>query len=121
MALLPNLQLLYVRDVARSQAFYEALFDTKASFSSPRYVAFLSDNGAAFALWSGGEAPEPVAPPRGELGLMLEGGDAVDQLWPRWRDLLDVEVVEPLHTAVFGRTFLLRDPDGHLIRVCQRD
>ncbi len=117
----PNLQLVYVSDIERSTAFYETLFNIKPVFSSPRYVAFAADGEALFAIWSGGTTPDTSIPRFSEIGIMLPSGEDVDRLFEEWRKKPDIKIVKEPHTEVFGRTFLIEDPDGHIIRVCPLD
>lgn len=117
----PNLQLLYVTDIPRSTALYRRLFAADPVFVSPRYVAFSAGGEALFALWSGGDAPHADVPRFVETGIMLASGEAVDRLYQAWRDDPDLRIAQPPRTEVFGRTFVALDPDGHQIRVCQRD
>lgn len=119
-AIVANLQLIYVSDIARSTAFYQQLFAAKPVFSSPQYVAFAGSGDALFALWSG-TAPDTAAAPRGEIGIMLPDGSAVAALYARWQQGSHFHIVTPLREEPYGQTFVLADPDGHLIRVCQRD
>ncbi|OQS42918.1 VOC family protein [Chromobacterium haemolyticum] len=117
----PNLQLLYVTDIPRSTTLYRRLFAADPVFVSPRYVAFSAGGEALFALWSGGDAPHADVPRFVETGIMLASGEAVDGLYQAWRDDPDLRIAQPPSTEVFGRTFLMLDPDGNQIRVCQRD
>lgn len=118
----PNLFLVYVRDTARATAFYSDLFDITPQFTSPRYVAFEVAPGVLFAVWSGrGEHAAPTAPRLSEVGLMVPGGGtAVDEVYERWL-AKGVAVVEEPHEDVFGRTFVITDPDGNLVRVSPVD
>ncbi|MDE1479731.1 VOC family protein [Xenorhabdus bovienii] len=118
-----NLQLVYVSNVERSTVFYKSLFKTDPIFTSARYVAFRasSSGDALFAIWSGGEIPDPQAQRFNEIGIMLPTGDDVDQLFQEWQSNPDIEIVKEPYTDIFGRTFLVRDPDGHIIRVCPLD
>lgn len=120
-SLKPNLQLVYVSDVTRSTAFYEALFNAKPVFSSPRYVAFDAGDGALFAIWSGGATPDCSVSRFSEIGIMLSSNEEVDRLFDEWRKNPAIEIVQAPSTEVFGRTFVVKDPDGHLIRVCPMD
>ncbi|UTH73024.1 VOC family protein [Chromobacterium sp. IIBBL 290-4] len=120
-SLKPNLQLLYVSDIQRSTMFYRQLLQAAPVFVSPRYVAFSAGGEALFALWSGGGEPDAQAPRYSEIGIMLPGGDAVDRVYEAWKKHPDVRIVQAPHTAVFGRTFVAADPDGHWIRVCPLD
>jgi uncharacterized glyoxalase superfamily protein PhnB len=57
---------------------------------------------------------------RAELAFMVDSHVAVDALYEEWRkEGLSIEQ-EPM-TAVFGRTFVALDPDGHRLRVCTPD
>lgn len=118
----PNLFLVYVRDAEAATAFYRELFDLEPVFTSPRYVAFPVAPGVLFALWTGrNEHAEPSTPRTSELGLMLPGSaSAVDELFARWTSR-GLTVVEEPHDEVFGRTFVVADPDGNLIRVSPVD
>ena len=117
----PNLQLVYVSNIERSTAFYETLFNAKATFESPRYVAFAVDGEAAFAIWTGGTKPDLATPRFSEIGIMLPSNEDVDRLFAEWRKNPEIKVVREPYTEVFGRTFLVEDPDGHMIRVCPLD
>lgn len=118
----PNQFMIYVRDAKVATEFYRTLFEMEPSFTSPRYVAFEVAPGVLFAVWTGGSRNVTTDPPRtSEVGLMVPGGgDAVDEIHQRWSDL-GVTVLEPPHDDVFGRTFVVADPDGNLIRVAPVD
>ncbi|WP_331374909.1 VOC family protein [Sinorhizobium chiapasense] len=118
----PNLILLYVQNPAESSAFYSRLFGRQPSASFPTYVAFDFDGGLSFGLWSmsaenfqaSGEGN------RTELAFMVEDDAAVERLYDAWcREGVTIE--QELMTAVFGRTFVALDPDGHRLRVCTPD
>ena len=116
-----NLQLVYVSDIERSTAFYKTLFNIEPSFMSPRYVAFPASGEALFAIWTGGGKPDATAPRYSEIGIMLPASENVDRLYEEWRENPDIKVVREPYTEVFGRTFLVADPDGHIIRVSMKD
>lgn len=123
----PNLFLLYVSDAEASTAFYAELFAIDPVFVTPRYVAFEVAPGVLFSLWSGldgrdaAASTDPATPRTSEVGLMLEGGpERIDEVFAQWRGM-GARVVEAPHDAVFGRTFVIADPDGNLVRVCPRD
>lgn len=117
----PNLQLVYVSDIERSTAFYKTLFNAEPVFSSPRYVAFSADTKAAFAIWTGGVKPDRSIPRFSEIGIMLSTNEEVEDLFKKWKKNPDIKIAQELCTEVFGRTFLVEDPDGHIIRVCPID
>jgi predicted enzyme related to lactoylglutathione lyase len=118
----PNLFLTYVQDAGEATAFYSDLFDIQPSFISPRYVAFDVAPGVLFAVWTGrNEHAVPATPRVSEVGLMVPGSaGAVDDLYAQWA-AKGVSVVEEPHDDVFGRTFVISDPDGNLIRVSPVD
>ncbi|TXG76916.1 glyoxalase [Candidatus Dojkabacteria bacterium] len=118
-----NLQLVYVSDISRSMAFYKNIFKSDPIFSSPRYVAFVADadGEALFAIWTGGDNPDATIPRFSEIGIMLSSNAEVDRLFDEWRDREEITVVREPYDEVFGRTFLVKDPDGHIIRICPRD
>ncbi|UYA60777.1 hypothetical protein NAL19_2669 [Pectobacterium sp. F1-1] len=122
-AITPNLQLVYVSDVERSTDFYRFIFKKEPVFVTPRYVAFPSSGDALFAIWSGGEEPEAGIPRFSEIGIMLPTGGDVDKLFTEWisQKTNEINVLKEPYTDVFGRTFLISDPDGHIIRVCPLD
>jgi predicted enzyme related to lactoylglutathione lyase len=114
----PNLILLYVKDTARSAAFYENLLDRAPFASFPTYVAFALDSGFTLGLWS----TQSVTPPpseagnRTELAFMVEDAATVEALYADWSKRGLAIALEP-KDAVFGRTFVALDPDGHRLRV----
>lgn len=119
----PNLFLIYVRDAQAATSFYSDLFEIEPSFISPRYVAFEAAPGVLFALWTGrNEHAVPRTPRVSEVGLMVPGSAAaVDAVFARWQGKDGLRIVEAPHDDVFGRTFVVADPDGNLIRVSPLD
>ena len=114
----PNLVLLYVEDPAKSGQFYEKLFGKPPAASVPTYVAFAFDNGLNLGLWST-HAVNFVSSGTGhrsELAFMVDDGKAVDRLHEAWR-AAGVPIEQEPADAVFGRTFVALDPDGHRLRV----
>jgi catechol 2,3-dioxygenase-like lactoylglutathione lyase family enzyme len=118
----PNLFLVYVTDIDRATRFYRDLLDAEPRMTTPRYVPFEVAPGVLFALWSGrAETVTPDVPRLFEIGLMVPGGaEAIDEMYQSWR-AKGVTVVEEPHDEVFGRTFIVADPDGNLIRVSPAD
>ena len=116
-----NLQLVYVSDIKISTRFYETIFNCKPVFTSPRYVAFSSGKESLFAIWTGGTKPEPDIQRFTEVGIMLPSSKDVDELFEKWKNNPDINILQKPYDEVFGRTFLVKDPDGHIIRVCPLD
>lgn len=117
----PNLFLVYVNDAERSTAFYSDLFGIEPGFVTPRYVSFEIATGVHFSLWSRGGPVERETPRTSEVGLMLDGGaDAIEARYAEWVTKGVTVVAEP-YDDVYGRTFVVADPDGNLIRVAPFD
>ncbi|TWT38314.1 VOC family protein [Blastopirellula retiformator] len=117
----PNLQLVHVSDIDVSTKFYTDIFGFDPFFITPRYVVFKIDGDADFAIWSGGDSPDPETPRFSEIGINLDSDDEVTSLYKEWSDREEVSFAQHLHTAVFGETFQIKDPDGHIIRVSSKD
>lgn len=117
-----NLILLYVEDPAQSSAFYEKLLGRAPIAAFPHYVAFEFANGLNLGLWST-KAEDFLSSGTGhrsELGFIVDDNAAVDRLYNAWLDA-GVAIEQEPSLAVFGRTFVALDPDGHRIRVCTPD
>ncbi|WP_280397693.1 VOC family protein [Nocardia carnea] len=118
----PNMFIVYVSDAAAAARFYGDLFEMTPVFESPRFIAFELGGGIQFAVWSGVQENFSFAGPRtSELCLALPGGpEEIDGCYRKWVDK-GVKVVAEPYDEVFGRTFLVADPDGNLIRVAPVD
>ena len=118
----PNLFLIGVRDAEAATDFYSDLLEIAPSFVSPRYVAFDVAPGVLFALWTGyGDRVDPDVPRTSEVGLMVPGAaEAIDAVHAQWVRK-GVRVVQEPYDAVFGRTFVISDPDGNYVRVAPVD
>ena len=118
-----NLQLIYVSDIDVSTHFYNNIFEAGPVFTSPRYVAYSStkDGEALFAIWSGGVTPDKEVPRFSEIGIMVPTNSDVDNLFLKWSKDPEINITKEPYDDVFGRTFLVRDPDGHIIRVSPLD
>jgi predicted enzyme related to lactoylglutathione lyase len=114
--------IVYVNDAPEAADFYADLLEIEPSFQHPAYVAFGLGEGAALALWSGRtDDLTPAVRRTGEVCLTLPGGpEAIDRRFERWV-AKGVRVVSPPSDEVFGRTFVVADPDGNLIRVAPVD
>ncbi|WP_320776337.1 VOC family protein [Streptomyces sp. CRN 30] len=114
--------IVYVNDAPAAALFYADLLDIEPTFETPRYIAFNLGDGAELALWSGQtDTVTPATPRTSEICLTLgDGPDVVDRLFEQWVAKGARAVSEP-HDDVFGRTFVVADPDGNLIRVAPVD
>ncbi|WP_234188644.1 VOC family protein [Shinella sp. NM-101] len=118
----PNLLILYVENPAASGRFYEQLFGRAPVAQSPGFVAFRFDNGLGLGLWStsASDFVSGGSGNRSEIAIVVEEDAEIDALHDRWK-AQGVAIEQPPFTAVFGRTFVAQDPDGHRIRVCPPD
>ena len=118
----PNMFIVYVTDAPASARFYSDLFDMKPSFETPRFVAFDLASGIQLAVWAGASDTVTRAAERtSEVCLALPGGaEVIDEQYRTWVER-GVDVVAEPHDDVFGRTFVVADPDGNLIRVAPVD
>ncbi|MEU1982441.1 VOC family protein [Nocardia sp. NPDC019395] len=118
----PNMFIVYVSDAAASARFYGDLFEMTPVFESPRFIAFDLGGGIQLAVWSGvRDELSPAVPRTSEICLALPGGpEQIDNRFREWSGK-GVEVVAKPYDEVFGRTFLVADPDGNLIRVAPVD
>ena len=118
----PNLMILYVENAPASGRFYETIFGTAPQVLSPGFVSFQFPNGLGLGLWST-SSPEFVSGGtghRGEIAVVVDDDAEIDRLHDEWR-AVGVTIEQAPFTAVFGRTFVALDPDGHRIRVCPPD
>ncbi|MCA0941575.1 VOC family protein [Salipiger pacificus] len=118
----PNLVLFYVADPVVSAAFYERLLGIRPEAVFPTYAAFAFGNGLSLGLWSEGakDFVSGGSGHRSELAFMVPDDAEVERLHELWR-AMGVTIEQAPLDAVFGRTFVARDPDGHRIRVCTPD
>lgn len=118
----PNMFIVYVNDAPAAARFYGDLFEMKPTFESPFFIAFDLGGGVQLAVWKLDEGEVDRATPRtSEVCLCLpEGPEQIDAQFQAWKEK-GVEVVREPHDAVFGRTFVIADPDGNLIRVAPVD
>ena len=118
----PDLVLLYVKDMDKSKAFYRSLLNREPKAAYPTYVAFGMDGGFTLSLWSTRSVNLPAADSgnRFEIAYLVEDEAAVEAMCADWRQR-GIEIAQEPMTAVFGRTFVGLDPDGHRIRVCIAD
>jgi catechol 2,3-dioxygenase-like lactoylglutathione lyase family enzyme len=118
----PDLFLLYVKDIEKSTGFYRDLLRREPTAAFPTYVAFGLDGGFTLSLWSTKTVNLPAAESgnRFELAYQVENEEAVEAMYSDWRQR-GIEIGQEPMTAVFGRTSVGLDPDGHRIRVCIGD
>lgn len=109
--------LLFVEDVAASEAFYAQTLGRKAVDSSPTFAMLPAGSGLMLGLWRrDGVQPAGGAPGGGEIAFALANDAAVDEAFAQWNGR-GVTIAQPPVRMDFGYTFLGLDPDGHRVRV----
>jgi predicted enzyme related to lactoylglutathione lyase len=118
----PNMFIVYVSDAPSAARFYSDLFEITPSFETPGFIAFDLAAGIQLALWDLAKDDLHRATVRtGEICLALRGApDAIDAQFATWKGK-GVHVVSEPRDEAFGRTFVVADPDGNLIRVAPVD
>jgi predicted enzyme related to lactoylglutathione lyase len=118
----PNQFIVYVADAPASARFYGNLFDLKPVLETPGFISFDLGSGFSFSVWNRTSAEGAEANSRtGEVCVSLTGGPAaIDEVYEEWK-AKGVNVVAEPRDEGFGRTFVVADPDGNLIRVAPVD
>ncbi|MEM7034870.1 MAG: VOC family protein [Chloroflexota bacterium] len=104
-------------DVPASTRYYTEVlgFEVNESASIPgHYSQFVTKDGAMFALVDGFGIEQALEQ---NFDTALEVED-VDAIFSDWKDK-GVEMVTEVIEMPFGRTFLARTPDNHILRVLQ--
>lgn len=109
----PSLIILYVDDVARSAAFYEALLGTKPAEASPGFAMIPLAGVLGLGLWArGGVAPAAGPAGGSELAFAVRDVDATHADW----SARGLPIAQAPTTMDFGRCCVALDPDGHRVR-----
>lgn len=117
-----NLIVLYVDDPKASASFYQALLDIEPLALSDGFIALHMPGGLMLGLWrkSTAEPPAEGGPGSCEIGVMTGEPGGVASLYERSK-AEGYDIRQPLAKAAFGPTFVIADPDGHRIRICEPD
>ena len=110
--------LLHVESPAESARFYAGLLGREPAEETPTFAMFPLPSGIRLGLWSR-HTVEPVATTTGgaaEIAMMVGSAVAVDETCADWRTR-GVTILQEPTDLDFGRTFTVRDPDGHRLRV----
>ena len=109
--------LLYVENVAVSEAFYAQTLGRPAIESSPGFAMMPAGPGLMLGLWRrDGVEPKAGAPGGGEIAIVAETNAAVDAAFAAWT-ARGAKIGQTPTQMDFGYTFVGLDPDGHRIRV----
>ncbi|AJY44434.1 VOC family protein [Martelella endophytica] len=123
MSALPlNLVVLYVEDPKASAAFYAEVLGLEPRALSDGFSSLATAAGLTLGLWRKATAHPPAegGPGSAEIGIMTPEKGGVEALYARFRKE-GRSFAQPLVQSPFGPTFVITDPDGHRIRVCQPD
>ena len=109
--------LVYVDDVARSEAFYASVLGRGAVESSPTFAMLPAAPNLMLGLWKrDGVKPPASAAGGGEIAFTAADDAEVDALFAEWR-ARGVAIAQPPTKMDFGYTFVGLDPDGNRLRV----
>lgn len=109
--------LIYVKDVAASEAFYASILGRGAIESSPTFAMLPAAPNLRLGLWKrDGVKPQASAAGGGEIAFTAADESEVDSLYEAWR-AQGVRIEQAPTSMDFGRTFVGIDPDGTRLRV----
>ena len=101
-----------VKDLAAMTHFFTDVlgYELNSAASMPVYSQLQSDGGATIGMFADYEMPDvqQVDP--------AFAVDDIDQTYADWQ-ASGVEMVTAIKDMPFGRTFLFRTPEGHILRV----
>jgi catechol 2,3-dioxygenase-like lactoylglutathione lyase family enzyme len=112
-----NVVVLYVKDINVSKAFYTGLLGGSPKELSPTFMSYQLDSGMVLELWQLDKV-HPAASITGggsELCIVLADADSMNRLYDEWKGR-GVQFLQSPTRAVFGLTFVAKDPDGHRLR-----
>jgi len=114
----PESLILYVDNVDRSATFFNTLFHAPIVEKSPNFGMLALPGGLMLGLWARHDvSPPPVAGAAGVELVVSVADDKATEAALAEAKALHIPVVQELVRLDFGYTFVVRSPDGHLIRV----
>jgi catechol 2,3-dioxygenase-like lactoylglutathione lyase family enzyme len=109
--------LVYVENVAASEAFYASILGRPAIESSNTFAMLPAAPGLMLGLWKrDGVKPPASAAGGGEIAFPVENQGEVDATFAEWRGL-GVRIALPPTQMDFGYSFVALDPNGQRLRV----
>ena len=109
--------IVYVDDVARSEAFYASILGRPAIESSATFAMLPAAPGLMLGLWRhDGVKPPASAAGGGEIAFPVGNPADVDATFAEWRGR-GVKMALPPTQMDFGYSFVALDPDGQRLRV----
>jgi catechol 2,3-dioxygenase-like lactoylglutathione lyase family enzyme len=107
--------IVYVTDMERSLAWYRSLLPDAALVSTSPYWSELSFGPASVALHSAAEVATGT-----QLGFALEADQPLEDILSSLTTR-DVVVSKGISDEPFGRSMVIRDPDGLAIQINEHD
>lgn len=109
--------LVYVENVAKSEAFYASILGRPAIESSATFAMLPAAPGLMLGLWRR-DGVKPAATPAGggEIAFPVDNQAEVDALFEEWR-ARGVAIAQTPTQMDFGYTFVALDPEGYRLRV----
>ena len=109
--------IVYVENVAASEAFYASILGNPAVDSSPTFAMLPAAPGLMLGLWRrDGVKPDATPGGGGEIAFPVDNDAAVDAAHAEWR-AKGVKIALPPTKLDFGYSFVALDPDGQRLRV----
>jgi predicted enzyme related to lactoylglutathione lyase len=109
--------IVYVENVAKSEAFYASILGRGALESSPTFAMLPAAPNLMLGLWERDGVKPPATPAGGsEIALAAADDAEVDRLWAEWQARGVAIALAPTKMD-FGYTFVGLDPDGTRLRV----
>ena len=108
--------IVYVTDMQRSRAFYEGLLPDATIISESPFWTELSVGGASLAL----HLTEAIPGDRLWVELALAATDTLEQVEEDLR-LAGIEPARGIQDEAFGRSLVVRDPDGLPIQINEHE
>jgi predicted enzyme related to lactoylglutathione lyase len=116
---MPNIGfiLVYVENVAASEAFYASILGRQAIEASSTFAMLPAAPGLMLGLWRrDGVKPAATSGCGGEIAFPVENPAEVDTTFAEWRGR-GVKIAQTPTMMDFGYNFVALDPDGQRLRV----
>ncbi|MDO9181006.1 MAG: VOC family protein [Bacteriovorax sp.] len=105
-----------VIDMNKSEVFYSEIMGFKKGISpNPHAVVFETENAAIFAIRTSLIDLEKIELKGAGISLWFKVENP-DELFSRLKEK-NVPIIKPIEDGPFGRTFILKDPNGYAITI----
>jgi len=115
---------LYIRDTARTRAFYEGVLGLRCIAEEPgKYVFLQAGPDMLLCFVPAFSLQNPTLPGHGGSGVQHIAFEAPSsEVYQAWKERLEAKGIQIEHEAVWRlgrRSFYFRDPDGHSIEITE--